>query len=56
MVGYEIDVTKMTKDEAVNYILNHCNRCEKNLQCSDEESAKCNGKFKYLLKRFSEAK
>ena len=52
MIGYERDTESMTKDEAVRFIMWHCQNCEIQEKCSKKNKEKCNEKIQKLIKKF----
>lgn len=54
MLGYKIDVTKMDRLEAYDYIKNRCDDCENFFYCNGKESQECNEKVKYLVEKFKQ--
>lgn len=52
MLGYNIDVTKMDRFQAYDYIKNRCDDCENFFYCNGKESQECNKKVEYLVEKF----
>lgn len=54
MIGRYIDVSNMSKEEAINFITNKCNNCDIFYYCNGNDSKICNEKTNYLLDKYSE--
>lgn len=46
------DVTTFTREQAVDYIKNHCRDCEIRMNCSGYDSMQCQTKIEYLLDKY----
>ena len=54
MIGYNVDVTKLTREQAYNYIMNRCKECERNMSCTGKEAYACNDKVSYLVNKYKQ--